>query len=87
MNSLIDPKQFSLPARTVLKRVDAKTIAIVIDRKSRIIMADGRKILEKARKILQVLPGTAILVKTSAPVCSKTITFLESEGIEVENIK
>ena len=39
----IDPKEFDLASRTILEQIDAKTIAIVIKRKSRIIMADGRK--------------------------------------------
>lgn len=79
----ISPKQYGLPARTVLEQLDNKIIAIVMNRKSRIIMADGRKILDKAGKITQVQPSARVVLKTTAPVCSKTIKFLEKEGIEI----
>lgn len=74
-------KQFGLPARTVLEQIDDNTIAIVINRKSRIIMADGKKIAEKSQKIQKILPSTAVVLKTTAPVCSKTVIFLQSAGV------
>ena len=83
MSNRMDPKEFALPPRTLLEEVGEDTIAIVMNRKSRIIMADGRKIIEKARKIAAVRPGTILILKTSAPVCSKTIQFLKNEGIKV----
>ncbi|HIP37845.1 MAG TPA: hypothetical protein EYG88_00350 [Desulfocapsa sulfexigens] len=79
----ISPKDFGLPPRTVLEQLDEQTIAIIIDRKSRIIMADGKKIIEKAQKITATLPSVAVVLKTSAPVCSKTTKLLESNGIEL----
>lgn len=82
MNTL-DPKKFGLTARTVLEQVDDKTIALVIQRKSRIIMADGKRIREKLRKIREQEPGAAFVLKTNAPVCSKTRLFLEQEGISI----
>lgn len=86
MTKRIDPIEFGLTARTLLEQIDSNTIGIVMLRKSRIIMADGRKILEKAGKIKQVLPGSAVILRTSAPVCSKTLRFLEDEGIQVETV-
>ena len=83
MNSRLDPKQFGLPPRTVIEQLEGDTIALVISRKSRIIMADGQKILEKLRKIRATQPQIKVALKTTAPVCSKTKTFLESEGIQV----
>lgn len=77
----ISPKDFGLPPRTVLEQLDDKTIAIIIDRKSRIIMADGKKIIEKVKKISASLPSVSVALKTSAPVCSKTTKLLESNGI------
>lgn len=79
----LHPKQFGLPARTVLEQIDDKTIAIVVNRKSRIIMAAGKKILEKSKKIKQSQMSVKVALKTNAPVCSKTVKFLESEGIEL----
>ena len=78
----IDPKKYGLKTRTVLIENDRKEIIIVINRKSRIIMKDGRKILEKARKIQQ-LENKTISVKTDAPVCSKTKKHLQKNGIEI----
>jgi len=83
MNMIIDPKEFGLSPRTVLEQAGSNAIVIVILRKSRVIMADGRKIVEKARKIQKVRPEVTVALKTSAPVCSKTITFLEGEGIRL----
>lgn len=83
MPERIDPKPFGLPARTVLERLEDDTIALVVNRKSRIIMADGTKIMEKINKIKHVQPQTNCALKTSAPVCSKTITFLKNEGVEL----
>ncbi len=79
----VTAKQFGLHSRTVLERVDENTIAIVIKRKSRIIMADGKKIAEKSAKIRDIQPSTTVVLKTTAPVCSKTRTFLESIGIQL----
>ncbi len=80
----LNPQQFNLPARTLLEQIDDKTIAIVLNRKSRIILADGRKILAKARKIKESQSSITVVLKTTAPVCSKTIKFLEAEGIEIK---
>jgi hypothetical protein len=77
----IDPKIFGLPARTVLEQIDDRTVAIVMRRKSRIIMADGRKIIEKADTIRKRDSSLAVVLKTSAPVCSKTIQQLEQAKI------
>jgi hypothetical protein len=77
----LSPKQFNLPARTVLEQIDDNTIALVISRKSRIIMSDGHKIIEKAQKIRIALPSTTVVLKTTAPVCSKTEAFLQKAGI------
>ena len=84
MADMIDPKQFGIPKTTRIEKLDEKSLAILIDRKSRIIMADGRKVLDKSEKILSVLPQATIILKTSAPVCSKTIQFLKEKGILVE---
>ncbi len=79
----IDPKKFGLHTRTVLEQVDEQTLALVMDRKSRIIMADGTKILEKVEHIHGVDPDITILLKTSAPLCSKTRTLLQDAGLIV----
>ena len=82
----IDPREFGLHARTVLEQVDEHTVALVMDRKSRIIMADGRKIVEKVKKIQKARPNLTVVLKTSAPVCSKTLAFLDKAGIAIHSL-
>jgi hypothetical protein len=72
MNMRLDPTEYGLPARTVIEQIDKNTIALVIDRKSRIIMADGKKILEKLSKIKKYRPSVNVVLKTTAPVCSQS---------------
>jgi hypothetical protein len=78
----LDPKKYGLNTSTVLIENERKEIIIVINRKSRIIMKDGRKILEKVRKIQQQ-ENKIISVKTNAPLCSKTKQHLQENGIEI----
>lgn len=77
---------FGLTKQTVIEQTDDGTIALLINRKSRIIMADGIKIIGKAEQIKEKLPDVKIVLKTSAPVCSKTIAFLELSGIGIESL-
>jgi len=83
MGNIIDPKKFGLHPRTVLEDIGKNRFAIVIMRKSRIIMSDGKKILEKAQKIKEDHPKARISLKTSAPLCSKTVAFLKEHKIEI----
>lgn len=78
----IDPKQFGLSSGTVLEFVDEQHLALVIRRKSRIVMADGRKILDKLQSIQKVKPDLHLILKTNAPVCGKTRAFLSEQGID-----
>ncbi len=68
------PKEFGLSFRTTLIENQCY-IAIIIDRKSRLIMKDKRFILELSKKIQTVI-NIPVRVKTLAPVCSKTRKFL-----------
>jgi hypothetical protein len=83
MSKTIDPQQFSLPARTVIEKLGDNHYALVLDRKSRVIMADGKKLVAKAEKIKDAEPGIKISLRSTAPVCSKTIRFLADNGIEL----
>ena len=83
MTNYLDSKSLDLPPQTVVEEINKNTLAIVLNRKSRIIMADGEKILAKAATILEAKPGCRIMLKTTAPVCSKTLKFLGDQGIEV----
>ena len=81
----IDPRKYSLSTRTALfKR--ANEIIIVLDRKSRIIMKDGRRIADQSRSIQAVEPRISIAVAASAPVCRKTRTYLNKRGIALMDL-
>jgi hypothetical protein len=83
MPNYIDPKSLGLQPRIVVEDIDGNTLAIVINRKSRIIMADGRKILALVKKIKKAKPGCKVMLKTVAPICSKTLQYLAEHGIGV----
>ncbi len=79
----VDPKLFDLPSSTKLRQAGANQFDIIIQRKSRIIMKDGKGILTKASKIKEHVPNAKVSLKTSAPVCGKTKSFLEEHNISV----
>ncbi|UCH79709.1 MAG: hypothetical protein JSW20_08090 [Nitrospiraceae bacterium] len=83
MNNLIDPKEFGIMGKTVIEQVGKNHYAIVMSRKSRIIMADGRKLLEKFEQIKKVKSGAKLSLKTATPVCSKTIALLKNHNIYI----
>ncbi|GJQ59082.1 MAG: hypothetical protein D8M57_04675 [Candidatus Scalindua sp. AMX11] len=84
MKKFVDPKMFGLPPSTKLNQVGTNQFAILIQRKSRIIMKDGHTILTKASKIKAHIPNAHVTLQTSAPVCSKTKIFLEENDIRVQ---
>ena len=65
---------------------DKKKIAIVVDRKSRIIMKDGRRILEQASTIMKTDIRPVVLL-ASAPICGKTKKFLTENSISIKSLK
>jgi hypothetical protein len=79
----IDPIGFGLPGKTVIEDLGGDHYVLIIDRKSRVIMADGKKLVAKAEKIKDAEPGIKISLRSTAPVCSKTIRFLADNGIEL----
>ena len=76
MKEKIDPGLYGLPPKTVLTKQGMGEFALLIDRKSRIIMKDAKGILAKADKIREKVPGAVVKLQTTAPVCSKSIIFL-----------
>ena len=77
----IDPTQYNLSSRVDLRQDGSGDLLIVIDRKSRIIMKDGIRVLEMVKKINKVDPKKNISVRTSAPICSKTKKLLLENNI------
>ena len=80
----LDPKRYNLSSRTNILQGNQKELYIVIDRKSRIIMKDGYRILNTAKTILETGGPCLIHVLTSAPVCSKTQLFLLENNIQIK---
>jgi hypothetical protein len=83
MTKYLDPKSLGLPAKTIVEEVNKETLALVIKRKSRIIMADGIEILSKTTQIKAAKPNMDVILKTTTPVCSKTLQLFENNGLEV----
>jgi len=77
----IDPTQYNLSSRVDLRQDRSGGLLIVIDRKSRIIMKDGIRVLEMVKKINKIDPKKNISVRTSAPICSKTKKLLLENNI------
>ena len=77
----IDPTQYNLSSRVDLRQDRSEDLLIIIDRKSRIIMKDGIRVLEVVKKINKTDPKKNISVRTSAPICSKTKKLLLENNI------
>ena len=77
----IDPTQYNLSSRVDLRQDRSGDLLIIIDRKSRIIMKDGIRVLEMVKKINKIDPKKNISVQTSAPICSKTKKLLLENNI------
>ena len=82
----IDPTQYNLSSRVDLRQDRSGDLLIIIDRKSRIIMKDGIRVLEVVKKINKIDPKKNISVQTSAPICSKTKKLLLENSIMVKSL-
>jgi len=77
---LIDPLTVGASKRSNIA-TDNNNIYIVKNIKSRIIMKDGLKLFDLARKI-KTVKNVTVFLATTAPVCSKTKKYLEENGIK-----
>ena len=77
----VDPLDYNLPPRTKILIDNSGSFFIVVDRKSRVIMKDGHKIVNIAKHIKEVNQKANISLLTSAPVCSKTSKLLSKNKI------
>ena len=80
---LINPKTYNLPPRTKLLENNSGSLFILIDRKSRVIMKDGHKIVKIAEDIKKINQNKKISLLTSAPLCSKTKKYLLKYSVPV----
>ena len=79
---LIDPTKAGVSKRIKVGIDTQANYYIVKSVKSRIIMKDGRRLLDQIRQIKKV-SNKEVLIFTTAPVCSKTKSFLNSNGVEI----
>jgi len=86
LKKTVDPKSYGLPPRTVLLKIGPEKFILVINRKNRIIMKDASIILKKVEQIKGKVQNASVVLETSAPVCSKSIKFLNEKGIDVVSI-
>ena len=77
----VDPKIFGLHPATKIDQSGEKQFVIVMNRKSRIIMKDGEKIVQKAARIIEKVPGAIVSLRTTAPVCSQTKALLKANKV------
>ena len=82
----LDPIEFGLSSRTAIGETGEEKIVLIKDRKSRIIMKDGRNILEQIERIKNTTTKE-IAFATNAPICSKTTKFFQENKIEVYSIE
>ena len=80
---LLVPKEFGLSPRIAIGKISAKHLVLIKDRKSRIIMKDGRQILEQIETIKGHAPEAEINLATNAAVCGKTTKLLNEKGIRI----
>ena len=83
MEKYIGPNIYGLSNKVILTEIDKNHIAIVKKRKSRIIMNDGKIILNQINKIRKKRPDLNISLIISGLICSKTANFLKENNINI----
>ena len=78
----IDPLKLGLSKRIRVSLGLDRNYYIIKNIKSRIIMKDGKKIVETA-SIIKNQTSKQVFLATTAPVCSKTKTYLISKDIQI----
>ncbi|MDD9887263.1 MAG: hypothetical protein OXU46_01400 [Candidatus Marinimicrobia bacterium] len=79
----LNPKNFNIKSKIYIEdRGD--NICIIINRKSRIIMKDGERILGYVKAIQGAL-RKPISIETGAPVCSKTKAYLQTQSVLIKS--
>ena len=78
----IDPINVGAPKRSNVAMDNDNNIYIVKNIKSRIIMKDGLKLFDLAKKI-KTVKNVTVSLATTAPVCSKTEKYLKENKIKI----
>ncbi|NOZ75739.1 MAG: hypothetical protein GXO90_10300 [FCB group bacterium] len=83
----LNPQDVGLSKRIRLVKNNAGHIALVLDRKSRVILKDGERILRIAAAVRSRWPEAQFSLITTAPVCSKTTHLLETHRISILKVE
>ena len=81
--SLLNPSEFGLSPRTLIGKYYDKHLVIIKDRKSRVIMKDGRIIAGQVEIVKKNALKAKVSFATNAAICSKTTKYLIEKGIEI----
>ena len=79
----LNPQDYGLGNRIKIVEIGPSHLGIVKKRKSRIIMKDGKQIIDIANKIREFDNKSKISLIISGPICSKTIKYLSDSGVGV----
>lgn len=79
----LNPKNFNIKSNIYIED-HGDNVCIIINRKSRIIMKDGERILGYVKAIQGAL-RKPISIETSAPVCSKTKAYLQTQSVLIKS--
>ena len=78
----IDSRSVGAPTRSLIGEDSNNHLYIIKNIKSRIIMKDGYKIVEAVKQIKNKT-NSSVSLATTAPICSKTIKFLNENDIKI----
>ena len=84
----LDPVPLGLGKRVHLERAGS-TIFLIKERKTRIIMKDGKQLHGQLALALAALKPDGVtkgVLETTAPVCGKTTSYLTEAGIEIRQV-
>jgi hypothetical protein len=84
---ILDSKEYGLSSRSVVGKYNNEQIFLIKDRKSRIIMKNGRQILNQIETIKINSQITNIALATNAPICGKTTKLFAENKVEVHHLE
>ncbi len=84
---LIDSKKFGTGVRTPIGKTQEGQVFLIKDRKSRLIMKDGKQISDQIKKVKLLMPGSNVALATCAPICSKTTQYFADHEIDVYQLE
>lgn len=82
-NKIQYSNDYGLTGRIKIVEISKGHLGIMKKRKSRIIMKDGHKIIESVSKLKSHDPELKISLIISGPICSKTLSYLVDNEINV----